>query len=431
MHRNITRALVRCALIVPLFAGPSLARAQAAARADSLVSRALSENPRLRMAIARASAARSRIGPAGAWSDPMLMAGLQNIPLSDEADAGHGAPSGADPMSMRMVGVTQMIPYPGKTSLRRSVAREEAEMQDARAEMIRREIRLEVRHAYVDMLAARMLLHIVERQRAVAGGVVPAAEARYVSGTAPQADVLKARTDAALLLEERNALVEAELAAVARLNAVMGDPGGAPPPTDSLPTNLFAARSLPTLDSVRASAVQANPRVRERRALISALVAQAELAKRDHLPDLEVSVQYGQRTGRPDMITATVGVPLPVQRGRKQSATARAAQLDVAAAEAELRAEENAIGSEVARAYAAVERQRANLDLLERAIVPQARATFASASASYQSGRGELLGVLDAMRALFAAETMRVRTLAELAKSLAELQALAGEEVVR
>ncbi len=431
MHPKTTRALVRVALIVPLLAGPSLARAQAAERADSLIAHALSVNPRLRMANARASAARSRIGPAGAWSDPMLMVGMQNIPLSDEADAGHGAPAGPDPMSMRMVGVTQMIPYPGKTSLRRNVARGEAEMEEARAELIRREIRLEVHHAYFDLLAARMLLGIVERQQAVAGGVVPAAEARYVSGTAPQADVLKARTDAALLVEERNALIEEERAALARLRAVTDEPGSATLLTDSFPAHVLTAHPLPALDSLRTVAIQTNPRVRERRAFISALLAQAELAKRDYLPDFDVSVQYGQRAGRPDMLTATVGVPLPVQRGRKQSAMARAAQFDVAAAEAELRAEENEIRSEVARAYAAVERHRANLDLLDGAIVPQARATFTSASGSYQSGRAELLSVLDAMRALFATETMRVRTLAELAKSVAELQALAGEEVVR
>jgi outer membrane protein TolC len=78
-----------------------------------------------------------------------------------------------------------------------------------------------------------------------------------------------------------------------------------------------------------------------------------------------------------------------------------------------------------------IERHHANLALLDRAILPQARATFASASATYQSGRSELLEVLDALRAVFAIETMRVRTLADFAKSLAALEALVGQEVTR
>jgi outer membrane protein TolC len=275
------------------------------------------------------------------------------------------------------------------------------------------------------------LLSIVERQQQVATSVLPAAEARYVAGTAAQSDVLKARTEAALLVEERNALVQQQRAAIARLDAVLDRPGTTPTAAESFQENGVAAKSVPPLESLYAVALQTNPRLRERRAVIATQVARVELAKREHLPDFDVSVQYGQRDRLPDMITATIGVPVPIQRGRKQTATARAAQFDLASAEAGLRSEENELRAEIARTHAAVERDRANLELLDRAILPQARATFASASASYQSGRGELLNVLDAMRAVFATETMYIRTLAEFAKALAELQALVGEGVVR
>jgi len=430
MFSHIVRAVIRAAPMVTLFARPDIALGQSNAVSDSLVARALAMNPSIRVAEARLAAARARIGPAGAWPDPMLMAGIQNFPLS-ASNASAGMSSGTEPMTMKMLGVSQTIPYPGKTSLASRVARAEAEGAEARSAMARREVRREVLDAYYDLVTARMLLGIVERQRQLAEGILPATEARYVAGGGAQSDVLKARTELSLLVQERNTAVQEERAALARLNAVLDQASTTSITADSLRQQLVSIPALPPLDSIEALATRTNPRLLERRAVIAMQGAQSELARRAYLPDFDVSLQYGQRDRLPDMITATISVPIPVQRGRKQSAEARAARFDLNAAEAELRAEENAIRSDVARVYSVIERHRANLALLDRAILPQARATFASASATYQSGRSELLEVLDALRAVFAIETMRVRTLADYAKSLAELETLVGQEVTR
>lgn len=423
------RAVIHGALIIPFLTGaaPSLAQERGIV-ADSLIATALAANPRLRAAEAQASAARARVGPAGAWPDPMLMAGIQNLPLTRESAVGHGSPAGPDPMTMKMVGVTQTVPYPGKTSVRTKVARAEADAADARLSALRLVVRRDVLDAYYDLATSRTVLALIERQQQVASSVLPAAEARYVAGTGVQSDVIKARTEAALLVEERNAAQQQERAALARLKAALDQPSTTPIRTEPLADDGVTVTPL-LPDSLHAIALRASPRLRVRRAMIAGQAAQVELARREYLPDFDVSIQYGQRDRLPDMITATVGVPLPIQRGRKQSAEARAARFDLAAAEAELRAEQNEVQSEITRVHGEIARQRANADLLTRAILPQARATFASASASYQSGRGELLNVLDAMRATFAAETMFVRTLAELAKAIAELRALVGEEV--
>ena len=424
-----TRAVIHGALIMTFLAGaaPSLAQNRPIVP-DSLVATALAANPRLRAAEAQVSAARARVEPAGAWPDPMLMAGIQNLPLTRESAAGHGTPAGPDPMTMKMLGVTQTVPYPGKTSLRTSMARAEADAADARLAALRMVIRRDVLEAYYDLATARTVLALIERQQQLASSVLPAAEARYVAGTAAQSDVIKARTEAAFLVEERNTAQQQERAALARLHAALDQPSTAPIRTDPLAESSVMTMPV-SLDSLNAIALRASPRLRERRAVIAAQAAQVELARREYLPAFDVTVQYGQRDRLPDMLTAIIGVPLPIQRGRKQSAEARAARFDLAAAEAELQAEENEVRAGITRTHGEIERQRANAELLTRAILPQARATFASASASYQSGRGELLNVLDAMRAMFAAETMYVRALAELAKAAAEWQALVGEEV--
>jgi cobalt-zinc-cadmium efflux system outer membrane protein len=423
---RITSRAFRGAVFATFAFAPAVTSAQSGSAADSLVRHALAANPRIRAAALQLDASRARIGPAGAWADPMLMAGIQNLPISKQSVA-HGT-AAPEPMTMKMLGLSQTVPYPGKTSLRARMARAEAEVAGAQLAIVTRDVTREVVDAFIDLTTARMVLITLERQQQIAASILPATEARYVAGTAAQADVLKARTEATMLVQERNAAAEQEHSALARLAALTNGAEASVIAPDS--SGVTRIKEVTELDRLQALAAQTNPRLRERRAMVAIQSAQADLARKEYLPDVDVSLQYGQRDRLPDMITAMVSLPVPVHRGRKQTATARAARLDAASAEAELRAEENAVRSEVARAHAAVQRQRANVELLEQGILPQARATFTSATATYQSGRGELLNVLDARRALFATEIMYARTLADYAKALNELAALAGEEVL-
>lgn len=186
----------------------------------------------------------------------MLMAGIQNLPLASDA-----AMPGPEPMAMKMLGVSQTIPYPGRTSLRARIASSEADAADARVSAARRELRREVVSAYYDVVAGRTLQVIVERQQELASGIIPATQARYVSGSAPQADILKARNEAAALVEERNTLLQEERAALARLDAALDQPSVTPLPTDSLTA---PGATLPALDSLQSLALAANPRLLER-----------------------------------------------------------------------------------------------------------------------------------------------------------------------
>lgn len=87
-----------------------------------------SVSPSILAARARVGAARARVGPAAAWPDPMLMAGIQNLPLGKMNSSGTSMSSlPGDDMTMKMIGVSQTIPYPGKSGIRRRVAEREVE----------------------------------------------------------------------------------------------------------------------------------------------------------------------------------------------------------------------------------------------------------------------------------------------------------------
>ncbi|MEO8564556.1 MAG: TolC family protein [bacterium] len=419
---------------------------------DALVATALTRSPTVRAASARVLGARHRAEAASAPPDPMLMAGIQNQPLgSGPASMAVGGP---EPMTMRMIGVSQAIPYPGKLALRRRVAEREAEAAEAAVETARRLVARDVKQAYYEIAFIDHARRVVDRNRDVLASVIHITDVRYGLGTLGQTEVLKARLDGTRLAQAASDLAEQRNATLARLSALLDAPidtGALRPvvpdriarfvmpeaPDDiRFTSNVLGSRAagspLPPLAELQEAALASSPELREHEAMISAQAARVELARTDRLPDVDVSVQYGQRGGGlPDMVSATVSVPLPIFARRKQDQLSGDASAQLEALHAEHQAAANTLRADVASLVSEIERARTQLALYAKALVPQGRAMLTSAIASYQVGKGELRDVLDAQASLFTYETDNARALADFAKQLAELERVVGTEVVR
>ena len=424
---------------------------------DSLVARALATNPTIRAARARVDAARARIGPAGARPDPMLMLGIQNLPLGNgpSSVSAHGVATsgGPDPMTMKMIGASQAFPFPGKLALRRTVAQREVDGTRATIEVTRRQVIRDVKDAYYELAFLDQALAIVEKNEDVLVTFVRTAEARYGAGVTGQQDILKARVEAARLAETASDLTERRRAALARLNAQLSRDTDAPVAPPTLPVALVRAAGgdlaqepkfvsaalgarasgspLPPLAELQRLAIERSPELREHEAMIATQAARVELARKDYLPDLDVYVQYGQRTGLPDMVSAGVSFAVPMQRKVKRDQVVAEATATLAALREEHQAIVNDIRSTVARLTTELERSRAQLALTRRAILPQARASLTSALSSYQVGKVEFLTVLDNQSTVFNYETEYYRAITDFAKNVAELERIVGAEVVR
>ena len=423
----------------------SVGSAQSESPLDSLVARAVDVSPLVAAATARADAAAARVAPAGARPDPMLMAGVQNLPA--------GNPGFADFMTMKMIGVSQTIPFPGKLSARVSVAEEE--LAAARAEVLgaRRSVARQVRLLYYDLAFATRALDVVTRTQGLVSAMIPVTEGRYASGSGSQSEILRVRIETARLADEAAVLTEEKRATLAELNTLLGRSADTPVGEAEIPAAIaraavgdsarsitFASATLgarvkdspiPSVDSLFALAVRNDAVLQVHEAMMRAQRARAALARRERLPDIDISLQYGQRNGFEDMVTAVVSVPIPLQKRRKQDAEVIAADADLRALDAEHMVSLNEIRTKLARLDGALERDRAQLALYVTAILPQARASLASANAGYQAGRVEFATLIDAQALLFNYETDYYRTLTDFAKALAELEEQTGRTLIQ
>ena len=460
---------VACAAVA-LLLQPSSARAQAGAHSasrhsdspsnsnaiDSLVARAIAVSPALAAARQRVDAARARIGPAGARPDPMLFAGIQNQPLGSEATTvsanGIVTPGGPDPMTMRTIGVSQTIPFPGKLGLRTQAAEREVDVAAAALDDARLGVVRDVRTAYYELAYLDQALRITEQERTVLSNGVGVTESHYSVGGGMEQDVLKARLEIARLADNANALRERRAAQLAALNALLDRPSEAAIDSATIPvriahaavadsanrvrfaSNVFGAPAsnspLPDVQALQAMAIANSAMLREHEARIAAQASRVALAEKATRPDVDVSVQYEQRSGFTDMVTATVSVPIAIQHGRKQDADIAAERAELEALQEEHHANLNELRSQVAKLYADLERQRTQLALDVTSILPQGRAAVAATTATYEAGKTDLLTLFDSQSALYAYESAYYRSLSDFSETLAELESVVGREVL-
>jgi outer membrane protein TolC len=411
-----------------------------------LLAEARAENPRIAAAGEAVEAARARAEAAGILPDPMVGLGLVNALVSDPL-------SSRDFMTMRMVEVGQRFPYPGKLPLEDEIAAWELASAEAERRAVELEVVSEVKRAYYELFFLDRSGEIVDRNRALLDDFASVTHVRYGVGTGSQQDVLKAQVEHTRLGDELIGLSERRAAVLAELNALLDRSSTRPVEGLVLPETLVEAAipepgqevrftaialgavgpagPIPGLETLQRRAEEGNPRIQAHVARIRAQEARAELAGKAALPDFDLSVGYGQRSNREDMLSVWLSVPVPVFKGRKQDALEAGERSELLSLEASHREMVNEIRAEVAELHASLVRTRDQLALLRDGILPQARAALESATAGYPVATVDFLTVIDSQATLFRHELDYHRLLTAFGTDLATLERMVGGEVLR
>ncbi|MBE2251904.1 MAG: TolC family protein [Myxococcus sp.] len=291
-----------------------LARVSDAQGADgmlsALVDDAIEARPELAQARAEVRAAQERVPQAESWPDPMLQVGVQN-------DSFNKWQVGTMETSWLLFMASQTIPFPGKPGLRGDVANVEVTIRRLAVERVRLTTIADVRRNYVALQLARARLDLLSRLSSLLTLAVEVAQSRYESGEGPQSDILRARLELGRLEQQRVVLQSDEQLQLEALNRLRGHPLDEkvaarplaqltfPPPPDEAE----AARQI----------LEASPEYLAAREGVNGAQRVRELSRRQYLPDLTVGAGVMVRGSLDPMWTVTLGLPLPVFAGTKQS----------------------------------------------------------------------------------------------------------------
>lgn len=389
---------------------------------DDLEAAALANNPELKAAAARLAVIEARAPQAGALEDPMFQARSWGVPLRRPWDVNQ---------AQNMLMFSQALPGPGKRRLANTVAQLDVAIGRDEFEARKRNVLLQVRKAYYDLLRNRDELLLHDRQVALARQGFEAARIKYSVGKVPQQDILKAQLVLTRLLAHLILLDEQGALARAELNTLLGrDPDG--------PIRVVGAYTavgrLPGFAELERTAIANRPELAGLRQSVQQGETKLALARKAYLPDFQVGAGYMLGPAGMEFrngYMAEFSMTLPWLNRRKHDSEIAEANAGISARTAELEGRRAAVRQELQQALVRVRSAKRLADLYRTTLMPQADSVLQSTAAAYQTDKTDFLNVIDSQNAALEIRTAYYRSLADLDTRLSELERAAGAPIAR
>jgi len=388
---------------------------------ETILRVALARNRDLAESQARAGAAQARGQAASRLPDLEAKSELWGVPLSN--------PVAFDRADTIMLGVRQSFPAWGTLEARgRAGAEEAAAAQDA-TRARRQEIAAQVRRTYATYYKADTELRLHLEHVGLTSRVLELARLNQRTGHGGLQDVLRLELELTRLHTDVARIEREQRSSRALLNALMDRPPDAPlGPPEALtvvPTTDVGALEQ-GIDGHRPEIAAATRAVRRSEALLEGTKRAARI------PSVMVGLDYWYMPMNMDThhgYGAMVAINLPWLSGRRRDEI-REGEQTVQAEQQALASARNAVRYELRDAAARVESARQSFTIVDQHLLAQAKRSLDATQAAYAAGQGDAIGLLDALRSYLQVRIERVRALAELAASQADLERAAGALVV-
>jgi outer membrane protein TolC len=412
----IKRAFL-CVLCSIFFFLPSFAFAGELQLRD-LIAEALKNSPEVLASEARVSASKYRIPQATSLPDPMFMFGYQN-------EGWERYTFGETPDAQWMFSVSQMIPFPGKLSLKEEMARQDAEGASIIHESVKLKAIARIRELYYDLFLAYKNIDLIKDRTALFSRIEDAALARYSSGMGMQQEVLMAQTEKYMLLEKEEMQKQKIQSLEAMLNTTVGRDVNARLERPAEQTLSLQAKSL---DELLNRAYEHSPEIRARQRMVAVAEAKVKMAEKEYYPDFTLAANYFTRGGSQfdDMWSLTTTINIPLFYRTKQRQAVLEAKAALAESNRMLEATRLMIASAIRDAYSMWKTAEKLMDLYKNGLMPKTYQDFEAAMAGYTNGKTEAITVINRLKALLDFETLYWSQVAEREKASARFEAMTG-----
>jgi outer membrane protein, heavy metal efflux system len=387
------------------------------ARLETILRVALARNRDLAEDQARARAAAARGQAASRLPDLEAKYEQWGVPLARPLNL-----SRADAL---LAGVRQTFPAWGSLDARGRAAEEDAGRARDAARARQQEVAAQVRRTFSTYYRADQEVRLHLEHAGLTSRVLELAKLNQRTGHGSLQDVLRLEVELTRLHTDVARIEREQRSSRALLNALMDRPADAPlgPPEELsvVPTADVSALER-GLDANRPEIGAAARAVRRSQALRDAARSEARL------PSLMVGLDYWYMPMNVDThhgYGAMVAINLPWLSGRRRDEE-REAEATVQAEENALASTRNTVRYELRDAAARLESARQSFTIIDQNLLAQARRSLEATQAAYGAGASDAIALLDALRSYLQVRIERVRALAELVSSEADLQRAAG-----
>lgn len=408
------------ALAVTLFSAHTT-RAMSLAALEAF---AIANSPRIKAMEGEVAMAQKRLKPSGAFDDPRLKFGANNLPASD--------PNFRDSdMTTKEIGVSQMVQLGGKLSAREAIAL--SEYRQARERLRGEKIGLitAIRAASYELAFVRESVAIANDIKTQIRLVIDGEIAASKAGTGSLTGVIKANLEHSMIEEDIITLAQKEAEIVHTIRYLAG--GKVLPDTTGLLSEGFARLDR---EAVEAEILASNHDLAILRLEHARATDEVRLSERGLVPDLELGLSYMQRDSGPmgkrdDMVSGMASFNLPLYFASKNVPMIDEAKLRRETVQRLYDDRRNETTSKALTLVDSLARWEALHRLYTTQIIPQSALAFEAALARYRTGAVEFMPLVDTLRMLLRYRREAFMAKKEYLTELAELKALTGEEVAQ
>ena len=407
--------------ITILFAANSFAQTETL---QDLINKAIDYSPKLKMLLLKREAASNRIEQNSNLPDPMLTMGFANLPVNSFSFT-------QEPMTGKVVGLSQAFPFPGKLSEQAEVNKKDVDIVEQEVLDAKNEIRKNVIKSYNELLYIRKAIAFADSSRNLLKNIADVVRTKYSVSTASQQNLLKVELEITNITEKIEDLKSKENSQLAMLNALLLRSENSPISTPEFPKIDYKSF---TVEALIDSAKKYRPFLAGIKEAGQKEALKKSLAEYDYYPNFNLALQYSFRdkiakTNTPldDFFTVMLGVSLPLNYGGKVSSKVQETEsmqnLYDEQYNMSLQVLRSSFGSSIAKLNSLKER----IKLIEEGSVIQAKESLKSTLTSYQVGQVDFLNVIDAENSLLKIESDLYRLKTDYLNEIAELEFLTGK----
>jgi outer membrane protein TolC len=309
------RLLIICFFTAVLF-GNNILYAQTTTL-DSLISRAIEVSPKLAMYKAKRSVVENKIPQVSNLPDPMLTLGVVNMPVNSFSFT-------QEPMTGKMISLSQAFPFPGKLSAAENVSSKDVNITDEEIQDEVNNIKKNVADTYYELTFTRKAISLTNESKKLLKNISKVVATKYSVSEASQQNLVKVELEITRMNDKLEELKSKETSLLSTINGYLVREPQTPVGTPELKSADSLNLSIAKLDS---AAVSNRPLLRGIKLSEDKAMLMERLADYEFYPNFNITLQYSAReqiaktnTDLTDFFSAMVGISIPINYGGKKTA---------------------------------------------------------------------------------------------------------------
>ena len=390
---------------------------------QKLIKKAIEVSPKLKALQNKQLAAEAKVPQVSNLPDPMLKLGVANLPTNSFSLT-------QDPMTGKIVGLSQAFPFPGKLDAAGDVKSKDKEIIQQEIDDAANEIRMNVAKNYYELANIRETIALTRESRRLLENIAQVVKTKYEVSKASQQNLIQVQVEITRIDDKLKKLESKEGTLVSNINALILEDINSDVETRKLEE--ISAKSL-TINYLDSLARKYRPYLKGVKLREEQTDLMKDLAEYQFYPNFNLAVQYSQReeiaaTGMDlhDFFSVMVGVSLPINYGGKKSAAVDEAELKGKMFADQYEAARQILFQKFGSSISTLQELEEREELIENGLLPQTMQAYNSALSAYQVGDIDFINVIDAQNKLLQVETEIYNIRADYYKEISSLEFLIG-----